>query len=97
MVRIKYRYLLVHILNPGPLDSASKPASGPADKPLPDLVQFHPPSPDDLTPQVLIRAIKDQVQYLYGDYGSGLVASSVLGTSLQPHYTISCCKSNEHT
>jgi len=81
MVRIKHRYLLVHILNPDPLRSKSQIVS-PADKALPDLVQFHGPSPDDLTPQIFVGAIKDQVQYLYGDYGLGLVSSSLVGISL---------------
>lgn len=80
MVRIKNRYLLVHILYPEP----SKPDAGPkshttGNKP-PDLLQFHSPSSDDLTPQVLAGFIKDQVQYMYGEYGLGLVASSLVGT-----------------
>jgi len=79
MVRIKYRYLLVHILNPEPALPTAKIVPGPSDKTLPDLVQFHSPSPDDLTPQLLARALRDQVQYLYGDYGLGLVASSLVG------------------
>ena len=81
MVRIKHRYLLVYILSPSTPDCKTKNPQ-PTDKTLPDVVQFHNPSPDDLTPQLFARAIKDQVQYLYGDYGLGLVSSSLVGTSL---------------
>lgn len=79
MVRIKYRYLLVHILDPEPALPKAKTFPAPTDQPLPDLVRFHGPSPEDLTPQLLVRALRDQVQYLYGDYGLGLVASSLVG------------------
>ena len=81
MVRIKHRYLLVHILNPEPLQSKPKSVH-PTGKPVPDTVQFHGPSPDDLTPQILVGALRDQVKYLHGDYGLGLVSSSLVGTSL---------------
>jgi len=78
MVRIKHRYLLVHILYPEP-DTKLKAGSGPDDQSLPGIVQFHKPSPDYLEPQLLIRAIKDQVLLLYGDYGLGLVSTSLNG------------------
>lgn len=80
MVRIKHRYLLVHILYPDPADppKGKIPSKSP-EKALPDLVQFHRPSPNDLTPQLLARTIRDQVLLLYGDYGLGLVSSSLNG------------------
>lgn len=78
MVRIKHRYLLVHILYPES-DTRAKPEAGPNDESLPDVVQFHRPSPDYLEPQLLIRAIKDQVLSLYGDYGLGLVSNGLNG------------------
>ncbi len=93
MVRLKYRYLLVHILNPEPALPKAKTVPDPTDKPLPDLVQFHSPSPDDLTPQLLVRALKDQIQYLYGDYGLGLVASSLVGT-FSP-FPFPCCSASD--
>ena len=77
MVRIKHRYLLVHILYPDPADPNAKSSSLTLGKNFPDLVQFHRPSPNDLTPQLFARAIKDQVLLLYGDYGLGLVTSSL--------------------
>ena len=80
MVRIKHRYLLVHILYPTPSPVKSQNVLS-TDASLPDLVQFHGPSPDDLTPQLFVKAIRDQVQYLYGDYGLGLVTSSLVGIS----------------
>lgn len=81
MVRIKYRYLLVHILSPGPINSKSK-STPLTDKNPPDVVQFHSPIPDDLTPQILVGAIRDQIRYLYGDYGLGLVSSGLVGISV---------------
>ena len=79
MVRIKYRYLLVHILYPDSADSESRPTTRASDKGIPDLVQFHRPSPIDLQPQHLVRSIKDQVLLLYGDYGLGLISASLNG------------------
>ena len=77
MVRIKHRYLLIHILYPDPADLRAKNPSKSSGKAVPDLVHFHRPSPNDLTPQLLVRAIRDQIQLLYGDYGLGLVSSSL--------------------
>ena len=79
MVRIKYRYLLVHILYPDPAESESRSTTRASDKSIPDLVQFHRPSPNDLQPQHLVRAIKDQILLLYGDYGLGLISASLNG------------------
>ena len=79
MVRIKHRYLLVHVLNPESSTAQSKIIPT-AETSLPDLVQFHPPCPEDFTPSVFIRAIKNQVQYLYGDYGLGVVSSGLSST-----------------
>ena len=91
MVRIKHRYLLVHILYPDPAadddptaTNKPPPTTAPPPQqqqplPLPALVQIHRPSPADLTPQLLARAIRDQVLLLYGDYGLGLVSGSLNG------------------
>lgn len=89
MVRVKHRYLLVHILYPDPVDDAKAktPPSKSPEKAPPDLVQFHRPSPDDLTPQLLARTIRDQVQLLYGDYGLGLASGGLSGTILPPTHT----------
>lgn len=86
MVRIKHRYLLIQILYPDPpAPLSSKPPSLPFSSlprppvAVPNIVRFQHPSPDDLTPQVLIRAIKDQIALLYGDYGVGMTAASLNG------------------
>ena len=81
MVRIKYRYLLIHILYPDPVGSEARSTSRASDKSIPDLVQFHRPSPADLQPQHLVRSIKDQVLLLYGDYGLGLISASLNGSA----------------
>jgi ribonuclease P/MRP protein subunit POP5 len=70
MVRLKNRYLLVNILYPdahGALPSAK----------VPDLVSFNQPTTDDLTPNLLIKAIRAEVGELFGDYGSGAIADSL--------------------
>lgn len=84
MVRIKHRYLLIHILYPDSGDPKAKIPSSFSEQTLPDLVQFHRPSPNDLTPQLLARTIRDQVLLLYGDYGLGLVSSSLNIKYLSP-------------
>ena len=82
MVRIKHRYLLVNILYPEP-ETKSRIAHPSSGKPLPDVIQFHRPSPDDLTPQLLARSIKDQIALLYGDYGVGLTSGGLNGEDPQ--------------
>lgn len=72
MVRFKERYLLVNILYP---EGGPSPKS--TDKPVPDLLVFHQPTTDYLTPQGLARAIRTQVNTLFGDYGSGAVERSL--------------------
>lgn len=81
MVRLKNRYLLVHILYPDASDrpNAIIPTSKSSSS-LPDVVQFHQPTPDALAPQLLSRAIRDEVSLLFGDYGVGVTAGSLSGT-----------------
>lgn len=71
MVRIKHRYLLLNILYPN-----SPPQN---EKPLPWAITFRRPSPTNLTPQLLIRIIRDNIAELFGDYGAGMVAGSLQG------------------
>lgn len=78
MVRIKHRYLLVNILYPEQ-EIKSWTAHTGSGKPLPHLVQFRRPSPDDLSPQLMARSIKDQIALLYGDYGVGLTSGGLNG------------------
>ncbi|KAH6614171.1 Rpp14/Pop5 family-domain-containing protein [Boeremia exigua] len=69
MVRVKFRYLVVNFLYPEP-SSKSRTA-------LPDLVQIHSPTPDAFNTGALVRLLRDAVEELYGDYGSGMVSSSL--------------------
>ena len=72
MVRVKNRYLLVNILYPTP-----SPTPALSSKPLPDLVSFRRPAPPHLTVPQLLRALREQVALLYGDYGAGVTQSSL--------------------
>ena len=76
MVRLKHRYLLVNILYPESTATTQQARA----KDVPDLVQFHHPTPDALTPQLLARIIRDTVVELFGDYGAGVLGSSLVGT-----------------
>ena len=78
MVRIKHRYLLLDILYPDSDHQTHKNQASARD-PLPDIVQFHQPTSDNLTPQSLARAIRDQIALLYGDYGAGITNSGLNG------------------
>ncbi|KAL9611082.1 MAG: hypothetical protein Q9167_004254 [Letrouitia subvulpina] len=74
MVRIKHRYLLVNILYPEQHSREGRSTGLPKlNRNVPDLVNFHRPTPNDITPQLLIRAIKDHVSLMYGDYGIGMI------------------------
>jgi ribonuclease P/MRP protein subunit POP5 len=81
MVRLKHRYLLVNILYPDSdtaiTNNTNKPTA--KDSQLPNVVSFRRPSSDKLTSQVLARMIRDGVAELFGDYGSGMIASSLMG------------------
>ena len=80
MVRIKHRYLLVNILYPE--DSKDKKYSkGPSGEDAPYAIQFRRPSDDRVDAKLLARLIRDGVAELFGDYGSGMIASSLQGTA----------------
>jgi hypothetical protein len=72
MVRVKNRYLVVNFLYPEPTAKSKTQ--------LPDLVQIHSPTPDALKQGVIVRMIRDGVEDLFGEYGSGMVASGLKGT-----------------
>lgn len=78
MVRVKFRYLVANFLFPEP-NTKSK-------TPLPDLVQIHSPTPDAFHAGALVRLIRDGLEELYGDYGSGMVSSGLKGTHVTPTY-----------
>jgi len=88
MVRIKNRYLLVNILYPDPPDQNKNSSAKPSGtiQSLPAIIQFHRPTPDDLTPNLFTRALKEQIALLYGDYGVGVTSSGLTGTNLLPPY-----------
>jgi ribonuclease P/MRP protein subunit POP5 len=67
---------LVNILYP---ESTALPSSK-----VPDVVAFNQPTTDDLTPQLLIKAIREAVLELFGDYGSGAIAGSLMGEICHP-------------
>lgn len=76
MVRLKNRYLLVNILYP---ELTALPTPG-----IPDLVAFNQPTTDELKPQLLLKAIRDAVLELFGDYGAGVIAGSLMVKYLSP-------------
>jgi len=71
MVRVKFRYLVVNFLYPEP-SRTSKTAH-----PLPDLVQIHSPTPDAIHAGSIMRMVRDGVEDLYGDYGSGMISAGL--------------------
>jgi hypothetical protein len=71
MVRLKNRYLLVNILYP---EATALPSAK-----VPDVVAFNQPTTDELTPQLLLKALREVVLELFGDYGSGAIAGSLMG------------------
>lgn len=80
MVRIKHRYLLVNILYPDQENQNRQHAARPS-KDLPYTVQFRRPSSDQLNARLLARMIRDGVLELFGDYGQGMIAASLQGTT----------------
>ncbi len=75
MVRLKNRYLLVNILYP---EATTLPSPG-----VPDIVAFNQPTTDELKPQLMLKALRDTILELFGDYGSGAVAGSLMGMYTQ--------------
>lgn len=78
MVRLKNRYMLVNILYP------DSPRSNSSSK-VPELISFNQPTTDDLTPGLLVKAIRAEVAELFGDYGSGAIADSLTGEFVHPY------------
>ena len=71
MVRIKHRYLVVRFLYPSTTVDVKDPRLG---------YCFHQPTSDALTIPLFLRLIRHSIEDLFGDYGSGIVASSLSGT-----------------
>lgn len=66
MVRIKHRYLLVNILYPE-LETNPK---------VPDILQFHRPTTNNVTAKDLLRGVRIEVDNLFGDFGAGSITDS---------------------
>ena len=77
MVRVKHRYLLIHILYPEPSSSSAPQANALA----PALVSFRRPTPSHVTDKRLLGTLRDQIELLYGDYGVGVTKASLAGGS----------------
>ncbi|KAI0466835.1 hypothetical protein F4859DRAFT_518671 [Xylaria cf. heliscus] len=85
MVRIKERYLLVNILYPTELGTRAN---------LPDVVVLNQPTTDELTPVVLLRAIRAEVAALFGDYGSGALEGGGFSGKSSPISVFPRCTGN---
>ncbi|EMF09720.1 RNase_P_Rpp14-domain-containing protein, partial [Sphaerulina musiva SO2202] len=82
MVRIKHRYLLLHILHPNPTTSTTNKTTNSSKEQAPPIpwgpLTFHRPTPDKLlTPPLLLKLIKDSLSTLFGELASGQIASSL--------------------
>jgi ribonuclease P/MRP protein subunit POP5 len=77
MVRVKHRYLLATFLYPGAVENAS------SKDPVPDILQFNQPSCDRLDVPLLLRAIREGVAELFGDYGAGVISTSLKSKRIQ--------------
>lgn len=73
MVRVKERYLLVNIVY-------SPAAQDPAKADLPDFLVYNQPTTDGFNNRSFVRAIKDEIINLFGDYGAGTVERSMRGS-----------------
>lgn len=78
MVRLKHRYLLVNILYPED-NKDKKHSKNSAGEDVPLALQFRRPSDDRVDAKLLARLIREGVADLFGDYGSGMTASSLQG------------------
>lgn len=74
MVRIKHRYLVVRILYPATQATVSKSIVNHSNQ---DLLDLYRPSPQSLDTHNLFRLIRTSIEYMYGDYGVGLVLPSL--------------------
>lgn len=81
MVRLKHRYLLINILYPLPTTTLLTSST----EQVPDLIEFHAPTPTKLRDFDLRQLIIDGVSELFGDYGVGKISGSIKGTSFWLH------------
>ncbi|PLN83923.1 hypothetical protein BDW42DRAFT_191913 [Aspergillus taichungensis] len=73
MVRVKHRYLLVEILYPEPASwTATKPPSKAGSTAQTQAqLRIHSPTSDALTPSVLAKMLREEVDNMFGDWGVG--------------------------
>ncbi|KAJ5894779.1 hypothetical protein N7495_006470 [Penicillium taxi] len=74
MVRLKNRYLLLDILYPDPLTWPSKPTTETSAQ-----LAIHAPTSDALTPGLLVKMVREEVEELYGDWGIGKLGGASAG------------------
>ncbi|RKF66822.1 Ribonuclease P/MRP protein subunit POP5 [Golovinomyces cichoracearum] len=74
MVRIKNRYLLVNILYPS-LENSQE---------IPYIVALNQPTTNDLTSQALLKGLRSEVLFHFGDYGAGAIADNLSVKYLSP-------------
>ena len=94
MVRIKHRYLLVNILYP---EATKRYADVPGGKDVPLVMQFRRSSDDRVDARMLARIIREGVAELFGDYGSGMIASSLQGISNSSTHTVLRARANANS
>ena len=70
MVRIKHRYLLLHILYPDAHKSTDKTSN-------PAYLGFHAPSPAHVSVPLLLSHLRNSIAVHFGDCGLGLTAGSL--------------------
>lgn len=76
MVRIKHRYLLLNFLYPS-ANSSSLQVHGRSTKAHQDppaYLPFHSPTPNSLTPALLLRHLRASIAFNFGDYGAGVTS-----------------------
>ncbi|KAF2803068.1 uncharacterized protein BDZ99DRAFT_360087, partial [Mytilinidion resinicola] len=78
MVRVKHRYLVATFLYPGAPTATSSKES------LSQVLQFNQPTSDRLDAPLLLKAIRQGVAELFGDYGAGVVSPSLRINYLSP-------------
>lgn len=86
MVRLKNRYLLFQIHYPQNTtpSSAPSPSTSTANPTVSRTLAFHAPSPDTLTPKLLLQSLRDSISLYFGDYGSGIVSANLSIKYLSP-------------
>ncbi|EME78683.1 uncharacterized protein MYCFIDRAFT_18996, partial [Pseudocercospora fijiensis CIRAD86] len=72
MVRIKHRYLLMHVLYPQDASTAKH-----QDETVPWSVKFRRASSDRFEAGLILRVVRNGVAELFGDYGAGMVSGSL--------------------